>query len=126
MRYTLARGLSEVVERPDVILVGNGRRLVYRRGSTTPAQVVNQKEIKFTEVGLWLRNVLFGKPSAESSHSCGGLMLVTHTAFKMKTKISCLFLVCSFKTLKLKIKKLISKPACCCVRITGSIPTGAQ
>ncbi|KAM3617456.1 uncharacterized protein V6R79_006391 [Siganus canaliculatus] len=49
VRYTLARGLSEVVEKPDVILVGNGRRLVYRRGSTTPARVVNQKEIKFTE-----------------------------------------------------------------------------
>ncbi|XP_051280132.1 basement membrane-specific heparan sulfate proteoglycan core protein isoform X12 [Dicentrarchus labrax] len=49
VRYTLARGLSEVVEKPDVMLVGNGRRLVYRRGSTTPARVVNQKEIKFTE-----------------------------------------------------------------------------
>lgn len=51
MRYTLARGMSEVVERPDVILVGNGRRLAYRRGGPTPARVVNQKEIKFTEVG---------------------------------------------------------------------------
>ncbi|XP_074498541.1 basement membrane-specific heparan sulfate proteoglycan core protein isoform X4 [Sebastes fasciatus] len=49
VRYTLARGLSEPVEKPDVILVGNGRRLVYRRGSPTPAQVVNQREIKFTE-----------------------------------------------------------------------------
>lgn len=55
VRYTLARGLSEVVEKPDVILVGNGRRLVYRRGGATPAQVVNQKEIKFTEVGHWFR-----------------------------------------------------------------------
>lgn len=53
VRYTLARGLSEAVDKPDVILVGNGRRLVYRRGSNTPAQVVNQKEIKFTEVGFW-------------------------------------------------------------------------
>ncbi len=52
MRYTLARGLSEVVEKPDVMLVGNGRRLVYRRGNATPARVVNQKEIKFTEVSL--------------------------------------------------------------------------
>lgn len=43
--------MSELVERPDVILVGNGRRLVYRRGGSTPAGVVNQKEIKFTEVG---------------------------------------------------------------------------
>ncbi|XP_075898523.1 basement membrane-specific heparan sulfate proteoglycan core protein [Nelusetta ayraudi] len=49
VRYTLARGLSEVAEKPDVILVGNGRRLVYRRGGATPPRVVNQKEIKFTE-----------------------------------------------------------------------------
>ncbi|CAB1426561.1 unnamed protein product [Pleuronectes platessa] len=49
VRFTLARGLSDPVEKPDVILVGNGRRLVYRRGSATPAREVNQKEIKFTE-----------------------------------------------------------------------------
>ncbi|XP_029911416.1 basement membrane-specific heparan sulfate proteoglycan core protein isoform X2 [Myripristis murdjan] len=49
VRYTLARGLSEPEEKPDVILVGNGRRLVYRRGNATPARVVNQKEIRFTE-----------------------------------------------------------------------------
>ncbi|XP_042264752.1 basement membrane-specific heparan sulfate proteoglycan core protein isoform X11 [Thunnus maccoyii] len=49
VRYTLARGLSEPVEKPDVILVGNGRRLVYRRSGATPARVVNQKDIKFTE-----------------------------------------------------------------------------
>ncbi|XP_038577847.1 basement membrane-specific heparan sulfate proteoglycan core protein isoform X10 [Micropterus salmoides] len=49
VRYTLARGLSEVVEKPDVMLVGNGRRLVYRRGNPTPAKDVIQKEVKFTE-----------------------------------------------------------------------------
>ncbi|XP_071333360.1 basement membrane-specific heparan sulfate proteoglycan core protein isoform X1 [Trachinotus anak] len=49
VRYILARGLTEPVEKPDVVLVGNGRRLVYRRGNGTPAQAVNQKEIKFTE-----------------------------------------------------------------------------
>nr|XP_057906676.1 basement membrane-specific heparan sulfate proteoglycan core protein isoform X5 [Doryrhamphus excisus] len=49
VRYILARGLSEPVEKPDVILVGNGRRLIYRRGSAVPAGVVNQREIKFTE-----------------------------------------------------------------------------
>uniref|UniRef100_A0A3Q4MA73 Heparan sulfate proteoglycan 2 n=1 Tax=Neolamprologus brichardi TaxID=32507 RepID=A0A3Q4MA73_NEOBR len=49
VRYTLARGLSESVEKPDVMLVGNGRRLVYRRGNGTPPNVVNQKEIRFTE-----------------------------------------------------------------------------
>ncbi|XP_054634275.1 basement membrane-specific heparan sulfate proteoglycan core protein isoform X10 [Dunckerocampus dactyliophorus] len=49
VRYILARGLSEPVEKPDVILVGNGRRLIYRRSSAVPASVVNQREIKFTE-----------------------------------------------------------------------------
>uniref|UniRef100_A0A3P8WN31 Heparan sulfate proteoglycan 2 n=1 Tax=Cynoglossus semilaevis TaxID=244447 RepID=A0A3P8WN31_CYNSE len=49
VRYTLTRGLSDLVEKPDVVLVGNGRMLVSRRGSTTSPQVVNQKDIKFTE-----------------------------------------------------------------------------
>ncbi|KAL6119478.1 hspg2 [Pungitius sinensis] len=49
VRYTLARGLSEPVEKPDVVLVGNGRRLVSIRGRPTPSRVVNQKEIRFTE-----------------------------------------------------------------------------
>ncbi|XP_049611156.2 basement membrane-specific heparan sulfate proteoglycan core protein isoform X2 [Syngnathus scovelli] len=49
VRFIVARGLSELVEKPDVILVGNGRRLIYRRGSSTPAGVVNQREVKFTE-----------------------------------------------------------------------------
>ncbi|XP_061591358.1 basement membrane-specific heparan sulfate proteoglycan core protein isoform X3 [Cololabis saira] len=48
-RYTLARGLTEPMEKPDVTLVGNGHRLVYRRGKGTPPNVVNQKEIRFTE-----------------------------------------------------------------------------
>lgn len=58
MRYTLARGVSEAVERPDVVLLGNGRRLVYRRGGATPAGVLNQKEIRFTEVGRLPRFLL--------------------------------------------------------------------
>ncbi|XP_047235897.1 basement membrane-specific heparan sulfate proteoglycan core protein isoform X4 [Girardinichthys multiradiatus] len=49
VRYTLARGLSEPVAQSDAILVGNGRRLVYRRGNGTPPNVVNQKKIIFTE-----------------------------------------------------------------------------
>ncbi|XP_061908758.1 basement membrane-specific heparan sulfate proteoglycan core protein [Entelurus aequoreus] len=49
VRYILARGLSEPVDKPDVILVGNGRRLIYRRGRPSPAGVVNQREIQFTE-----------------------------------------------------------------------------
>lgn len=59
VRYTLARGMSEAVERSDVILLGNGRRLVYRPGGSTPARVVNQKEITFTEVG--------GEPAEEEA-----------------------------------------------------------
>lgn len=70
MRYILARGLTEPVEKPDVMLVGNGRRLVYRRGNGTPARVVNQKEIKFTEVGLWLRSVIQTKTSTEFVKAC--------------------------------------------------------
>ena len=61
VRYILARGLSEPVEKPDVLLVGNGRRLLYRRNGATPARVVNQKEIKFTEVGLRIRKVALEK-----------------------------------------------------------------
>ncbi|XP_034151976.1 basement membrane-specific heparan sulfate proteoglycan core protein isoform X5 [Esox lucius] len=49
VRYTLARGQMEPVEKPDVILTGNGQRLVYRRGNPTTTSVINQKEIKFTE-----------------------------------------------------------------------------
>lgn len=81
VRYTLARGLTEVVEKPDVMLVGNGRRLVYRRGSSTPARVVNQKEIKFTEVGLWLRKIPLAKTSAES---CGEFVTMTYSCLKKK------------------------------------------
>ncbi|XP_055787282.1 basement membrane-specific heparan sulfate proteoglycan core protein-like isoform X2 [Salvelinus fontinalis] len=49
VRYTLARGETEPEEKPDVVLTGNGQRLVYRRGNPTPSREVNQKEIKFTE-----------------------------------------------------------------------------
>lgn len=78
MRYTLARGMSELVERPDVILVGNGHRLVYRRGGPTPARVVNQKEIKFTEVGRRRRKAPAGvekacKPGSDASRITGNI-----------------------------------------------------
>uniref|UniRef100_A0A8C7MIU8 Heparan sulfate proteoglycan 2 n=1 Tax=Oncorhynchus kisutch TaxID=8019 RepID=A0A8C7MIU8_ONCKI len=49
VRYTLARGETEPEEKPDVVLTGNGQRLVYRRGNPTPSREVNQKEIKFIE-----------------------------------------------------------------------------
>ncbi|XP_058266507.1 basement membrane-specific heparan sulfate proteoglycan core protein-like isoform X2 [Hemibagrus wyckioides] len=47
--YMLQREGSEPVDKPDVVLRGNGNRLVYRRGSPTNPDVKNQREIKFTE-----------------------------------------------------------------------------
>uniref|UniRef100_W5M153 Heparan sulfate proteoglycan 2 n=1 Tax=Lepisosteus oculatus TaxID=7918 RepID=W5M153_LEPOC len=49
VRYTLARGETEPATRPDVIIVGNGQRLVYRQSSPTVAGTVNQRDITFTE-----------------------------------------------------------------------------
>ena len=66
IRYTLARGLTEPEEKPDVILVGNGRRLVYRRGNPTPARMVNQKEIQFTEVRPLFDGGLFSRAATVS------------------------------------------------------------
>lgn len=86
MRYTLARGLSEPVEKPDVILVGNGRRLVYRRGSGTPAVVVNQKEIKFTEVSLWKVQKAKAVLEKTSAQSCGKFGLMRNSFVKKKYK----------------------------------------
>lgn len=48
--YMLQREGSEPVDKPDVVLRGNGNRLIYRRGSPTNPGVKNQREIKFTEV----------------------------------------------------------------------------
>ncbi|XP_058849388.1 basement membrane-specific heparan sulfate proteoglycan core protein-like isoform X4 [Acipenser ruthenus] len=49
VRYTLARGQTEPEDRPDVVIVGNGQKLIYRRRKPTPPNVVNQQEIQFTE-----------------------------------------------------------------------------
>ncbi|KAK3547531.1 hypothetical protein QTP86_021514, partial [Hemibagrus guttatus] len=49
VRYMLQREGSEPVDKPDVVLRGNGNRLIYRRGSPTNPDVRNQREIKFTE-----------------------------------------------------------------------------
>uniref|UniRef100_A0A8C9YGI2 Heparan sulfate proteoglycan 2 n=1 Tax=Sander lucioperca TaxID=283035 RepID=A0A8C9YGI2_SANLU len=62
VRYTLARGLSEPVEKPDVMLVGNGRRLVYRRGNPTPARVdrwqhSNGRSVSREELMMTLANL---------------------------------------------------------------------
>ncbi|XP_066547238.1 basement membrane-specific heparan sulfate proteoglycan core protein isoform X4 [Amia ocellicauda] len=49
VRYTLARGETEPQDKPDVILVGNGQRLLYQRQKPTVAGVANQREVVFTE-----------------------------------------------------------------------------
>lgn len=51
--YLLQREGSEPVDKPDVVLRGNGHRLIYRRGSPTNPNVKNQREIKFTEVSRY-------------------------------------------------------------------------
>ena len=50
IRYTLARGLSQPIDKPDVMLVGNGQRLLYKKAGPIPAQRTNDKEILFKEV----------------------------------------------------------------------------
>ncbi|KAM4703219.1 basement membrane-specific heparan sulfate proteoglycan core protein [Rhinophrynus dorsalis] len=49
VRYGLTRGQSEPVNKPDVILIGNGRRLIYRVQTPTQPSVVNQRRIQFSE-----------------------------------------------------------------------------
>ncbi|KAM8927903.1 basement membrane-specific heparan sulfate proteoglycan core protein [Pelodytes ibericus] len=49
VRYGLTRGQSEPVRRPDVILIGNGQKLIYRAQSPTQPSIVNQRRIHFTE-----------------------------------------------------------------------------
>ncbi|KAL7859348.1 hypothetical protein SRHO_G00144950 [Serrasalmus rhombeus] len=47
--YSLQRDGSEPVDKPDVILRGNGQRLIYRRSPTTSPNIKNEREIRFTE-----------------------------------------------------------------------------
>ncbi|PIO28616.1 hypothetical protein AB205_0082730 [Aquarana catesbeiana] len=49
VHYGLTRGQSEPVRKPDVILVGNGQKLIYRVQSFTQPTVVNQRSVQFTE-----------------------------------------------------------------------------
>ncbi|XP_059511614.1 basement membrane-specific heparan sulfate proteoglycan core protein isoform X3 [Stegostoma tigrinum] len=49
VRYSVARGQSEPEEKADVIITGNGRKLVYKTRTSTYPDVINQKEILFTE-----------------------------------------------------------------------------
>ncbi|XP_067302205.1 basement membrane-specific heparan sulfate proteoglycan core protein isoform X7 [Pseudorasbora parva] len=47
--YSLQRGGSEPKEKPDVVLSGNGQKLIYHRGNPTLPDTINHREIKFTE-----------------------------------------------------------------------------
>ncbi|XP_044138378.1 basement membrane-specific heparan sulfate proteoglycan core protein isoform X4 [Bufo gargarizans] len=49
VRYGLTRGLSEPVRKPDVVIIGNGQKLIYRVQSSTQPTTVNQREVQFTE-----------------------------------------------------------------------------
>ncbi|XP_069096158.1 basement membrane-specific heparan sulfate proteoglycan core protein isoform X2 [Pleurodeles waltl] len=49
VQYVLTRGQSEPVQKPDVVISGNGRKLVsVVQGPTRPA-IVNQRRVHFTE-----------------------------------------------------------------------------
>ncbi|XP_061457671.1 basement membrane-specific heparan sulfate proteoglycan core protein isoform X5 [Rhineura floridana] len=49
VHYGLARGQSEPVQKPNVVIVGNGQKLLYRVQVPTQASVVNQRQIHFIE-----------------------------------------------------------------------------
>ncbi|MEE6482452.1 hypothetical protein FKM82_013243 [Ascaphus truei] len=49
VRYGLTRGQSEPVRKPDVVLIGNGQRLIYRVQTSTQPSIVNQRKVQFTE-----------------------------------------------------------------------------
>ncbi|XP_060132262.1 basement membrane-specific heparan sulfate proteoglycan core protein isoform X6 [Zootoca vivipara] len=49
VRYGLARGQSEPVQKPNVVIVGNGQKLIYRVQVPTQPSVVNQRQVQFTE-----------------------------------------------------------------------------
>ncbi|XP_077167850.1 basement membrane-specific heparan sulfate proteoglycan core protein isoform X5 [Paroedura picta] len=49
VRYSLARGQSEPVHKPNVVIVGNGQKLLYRVQVPTQPLVGNQRQIQFVE-----------------------------------------------------------------------------
>uniref|UniRef100_G3SPQ7 Basement membrane-specific heparan sulfate proteoglycan core protein n=1 Tax=Loxodonta africana TaxID=9785 RepID=G3SPQ7_LOXAF len=49
VRYELARGTLEPVQRPDVVLVGAGYRLLSRGHTPTQPGAVNQRQVQFSE-----------------------------------------------------------------------------
>lgn len=51
IRYELARGTLEPVQRPDVVLVGAGYRLLSRGHTPTQPGTLNQRQVQLSEVG---------------------------------------------------------------------------
>ncbi|XP_066493850.1 basement membrane-specific heparan sulfate proteoglycan core protein isoform X4 [Tiliqua scincoides] len=49
VRYGLARGQSDPVQKPGVVIVGNGQKLIYRVQVPTQPSVVNQRQVLFIE-----------------------------------------------------------------------------
>ncbi|XP_077116592.1 basement membrane-specific heparan sulfate proteoglycan core protein isoform X4 [Ranitomeya variabilis] len=49
VRYGLTRGQSEPVRKPDVVLLGNGQKLIYRVLPSTQPGIMNQRAVQFTE-----------------------------------------------------------------------------
>ncbi|XP_073089464.1 basement membrane-specific heparan sulfate proteoglycan core protein isoform X4 [Manis javanica] len=49
VRYELSRGTLEPVQRPDVVLVGAGYRLLSRGHTPTQPSTVNQRQVQFSE-----------------------------------------------------------------------------
>uniref|UniRef100_A0A4X1W5H7 Basement membrane-specific heparan sulfate proteoglycan core protein n=1 Tax=Sus scrofa TaxID=9823 RepID=A0A4X1W5H7_PIG len=49
VRYELARGTLEPVQRPDVVLVGAGHRLLSRGHTPTQPGTLNQRQVQFSE-----------------------------------------------------------------------------
>ncbi|XP_032156611.1 basement membrane-specific heparan sulfate proteoglycan core protein isoform X9 [Sapajus apella] len=49
VRYELARGMLEPVQRPDVVLVGAGYRLLSRGHTPTQPGALNQRQVQFSE-----------------------------------------------------------------------------
>ncbi|XP_073512146.1 basement membrane-specific heparan sulfate proteoglycan core protein isoform X5 [Phyllobates terribilis] len=49
VRYGLTRGQSEPVRKPDVVLIGNGQKLIYRGLPSTQPSIVNQRAVQFTQ-----------------------------------------------------------------------------
>uniref|UniRef100_A0A7M4G0T5 Basement membrane-specific heparan sulfate proteoglycan core protein n=1 Tax=Crocodylus porosus TaxID=8502 RepID=A0A7M4G0T5_CROPO len=54
VRYGVSRGQPEPVQKPDVIIVGNGQKLIYRARVPTQPSAINQRRVQFTEEN-WVR-----------------------------------------------------------------------